>query len=134
MAESDDLWVLWTEHGFVGEEMSLADAMEAAAAPRARLLPVPAKYRHPIISGNEAMSIATPELEHRVLEWPSLHFGPVKPWGENGICFFFVCQSQEWLNEGRAPGGIMCDVDKVDGHVWTRAEWHAFYKRIGRRV
>ena len=109
-----------------GEFAGLALPLEVARQRRRdssrRAALAPARYRRPRISVAEARARATALLRERQGDYLGVRFGEVRLYAYHPMVYTFATLSPEWQREGRVPGGLLCSIDKVDGHVWTVAE------------
>jgi hypothetical protein len=124
----DELWSLSEGDEVFSGEMELADAVAyIRSVHRSALRPVPARYRTPRVGLDEAAAVAEDYLSARGSErYPSLTFDPPVYRYQNAMCFTFFAFCPDWVAEGRVPGALTCSVDKVDGHIWTDAEFDRF--------
>jgi hypothetical protein len=107
---------------FAGLELPLEAARERRRASGRRTALVPVRYRRPRTTLKEARTRARTELRDRQRDYPGVTFEDVRVHGYHPMVYTFVTLSPEWQREGRVPGGLLCCVDKVDGHVWPVAE------------
>jgi hypothetical protein len=113
---------------FAGLELPLAAARERRRGFPRRAALVPVGYRTPQVSAEAARERAERVLRERQKDYPSATFEEVRLYASHPMVYTFVTLSPEWQQEGRVPGGLLCSVDKVDGHVWTAAEQEQYAK------
>lgn len=89
--------------------------------------PVPGRYERPVVSVESAAERALEVLTQRARQYPGLTFGSMRLRSDEVMWFTFIMPCQEWQAEGLIPGGLLCSIDKVDGHVWTPDEMEAFW-------
>lgn len=87
----------------------------------ARGLIVPAIYREPKITVEQAYQIACAEIQRKQAAYPNIHFDPVGLVGgyTQPRWWTFGANAQEWIEAGCIPGRLSASVDKIDGHIWT---------------
>jgi len=114
----------WKEVGFTGADLSLEEAKKMAElldlAGGAGLV-VPAIYRAPLISQASARQIAEARLSELRHERGDV-FGPLEDGHEQDMWWRFLAVHLPSQAEEREPGCVYIDVDKVDGHIKTRAD------------
>jgi hypothetical protein len=105
--------------GFIGVELPLRAAQEIAGLLRnagGASLVLPCRYRQPTISMDAARTIADRRLEDLKLEQGNV-FGPLEDGQEQWMWWRFYADHLPSIEEGREPGCIYIDIDKLDGHV-----------------
>jgi hypothetical protein len=107
---------------FEGLELPLVVAREVRRTSERRKALVPSRYRTPRVSLEEARSRAESVLRDRQHRYQDVTFGDVEIYAYHPMVYTLVTFSPEWQHEGRVPGGLICSIDKVDGHVWTTDE------------
>jgi hypothetical protein len=107
---------------FEGLELPLGVAREAKRTSARRKALVPSRYRTPRVSLEEARSQAGTVLRDRQRSYQDVTFGDVELYAYHPMVYTLVTFSPEWQQEGRVPGGLICSIDKVDGHLWTTDE------------
>src|SRR5207244_6080373 len=109
-----------------GEFAGLALPLEVARQRRRdssrRTALAPARYRRPRISIAEARARATAPLRERQRDYLGVTFDEARLYASHPMVYTFATLSPEWQREGRVPGGLLCSIDKLDGHLWTAAE------------
>lgn len=112
--------------GFLGVQATADDARQLLArlkAAEARGEVVPAAYRQPPISTQAAQSIAERALAAEAASlFPGYTFRPTRYWREGPRWWVFGMISDQLVDQGHVPGGVLAYVDKVDGHIWQPGE------------
>ena len=112
---------------FLGLDLSIDVAttlMKRLKSHKASGYIVPSAYRHPKITVEQALSIATPVISELYTKYISDHtLGPVHFVQDEPICWTFGAVSEEWVKEDRIPGALFASVDKLDGHIWQVEEF-----------
>ncbi len=81
------------------------------------------EYRHPRISLETAAELAKVELNRRIAErYCSYEFNPMQYLKSESMYFLFGRFSEQLIQEGHTPGGVIAVIDKLDGHVWEARE------------
>lgn len=112
--------------GFLELDVSEQDALallERLRGSKARGQVVPAGYRTPSVSINDAL----PTAERFIAKLHETHFTsytfePVHFWREGPRWWIFLAGSEQLQREGVSPGAFFAYVDKLDGHVWQQPE------------
>ena len=107
---------------FAGLELPLAVARRRRRESPRRTALAPARYRRPRISIAEARARATAPLRERQRDYLGITFDEVRLHAYHPMVYTFATLSPELQREGRVPGGLLCSIDKLDGHLWTAAE------------
>ena len=114
----------WREPGFLGADLSLDDAMRLndiiGRAGGAGLV-VPSEYREPLVSLDAARQVAAQRYQEIRVERGDI-FGPLEDGREQSMWWRFFAENRPAQAEGREPGCIYIDVDKIDGHVKTQED------------
>ncbi len=76
-----------------------------------------------------AFEIAVKEIERRQKSSDYDDFSPVTLLEENEAFWTFVSGSDAMFEDGYVPGAFFVNIDKTDGHIWTRREEEIFYQR-----
>lgn len=109
--------------GFLGLNLPPALATTLLArlsAAGARGESVPAAYRAPRVSREQAQAIAERALPQEAARvFPGYPFGPVLYWRAGPRWWVFGCASERLVEEGHIPGGVLAYVDTLDGHLWS---------------
>jgi len=109
----------WKSVGLIGVELALHDAQELAKLLRnagGSVLVLPCRYRHPTVPMSAARRTAERRLEELKLEHGNV-FGPLEDGQEQWMWWRFYADHIPSQREGREPGCIYIDIDKLDGHV-----------------
>ena len=107
---------------FAGLGLPLDAARERRRESSRRMALVPSRYRTPGISLEDARDKAELVLRERQRDHPGVTFDDVRLYAHHPMVFTFATLSPQWQREARVPGGLLCSIDKVDGHVWTESE------------
>jgi hypothetical protein len=89
---------------------------------------LPAAYRTPRLTQEQALEIATTAIQVRKQEYdPEGELYPITYMGEwDGAFFLFRSATTRLVKEAHEGGGLYAHVDKVDGHLWTPLEMRFF--------
>ena len=115
---------------FLGLNLSPNQALAEAARRADRLEPysgtsfkiVPARYRAPAITVDDALAVATAELRRLQAEHPNVTWEPVRRAEsmEHPMFYNFHSIGREWQEQGFIPGALISIVDRYDGHRQTK--------------
>ena len=118
--------------GFLGLDLPYNLAvtlMQRLITQKAVGYPVPAAYRQPQITKEQALPIAVKAIEHsHSTRIPNHTLGPVLLREEKPVCWTFSAASQEWIDAGRIPGALFASVDKLDGHLWQEKDFQQLHE------
>jgi len=120
----------WKTRGLAGVKLTLSEAQGLARILEdsgAAVFIQPDQYREPVISMTEARALAQKKLD----ELTSIEgkvFGPLEDGVEQWMWWRFYVDHIPSQKEGREPGCIFIDIDKLDGHVATTEDARQ-YKR-----
>ncbi|WP_437764848.1 hypothetical protein WMF27_33120 [Sorangium sp. So ce281] len=109
----------WRSRGLVGVKLGLRDAQEIARQLRkagGAALVLPCRYSAPTVSLAAARLLAEKRLEEIKLTRGDV-FGPLENGHEQWMWWRFYAEHIPSREEGREPGCIFIDIDKLDGHV-----------------
>ena len=109
----------WKTRGFVGVDLPLRDAQKVAKLLRdagGAALVLPCRYRNAAISMDAARRIAKKRLSDLEVEQGNV-FGPLEDGQEQWMWWRFYADHIPSIAEGREPGCIYIDIDKLDGHL-----------------
>lgn len=121
---------IWKRLGLVGVELPLDAAQEIAGLLRSSggaFLVLPCRYRQPTISMDVARKIAGKRLQDLKQEQGNV-FGPLEDGQEQWMWWRFYADHLPSVEQGREPGCIYIDIDKIDGHVKSESD-AAEYRR-----
>jgi len=93
----------------------------------------PIKYRQPKITVQAAHRLAEKAIKNEcALNFPNITFRPVEFYFERSMTYSFCAGSEELHQLGLwEPDAVFATVDKVDGHIWERFEYHNYIISIG---
>lgn len=84
---------------------------------------IKAVYRQPKIVLSEAQLLAEKALQPlQATYYPTYQFESPVLYMEYPMYWTFISVSEQLMQEGHIPGGILVDVDKIDGHIWQEDE------------
>lgn len=84
-------------------------------------------YRHPRITMAQGLPLAERALaEQQVPQRPDDTLGALHFSREEPCCWTYGASSEQLASEERIPGMIFVSVDKLDGHIWSPAEFELF--------
>lgn len=109
----------WKTLGLVGVDLPLRDAQKVAKLLKdvgGAALVLPCRYRSSAISIDAARQIAKKRMADLELECGSV-FGPLEDGQEQWMWWRFYADHIPSIAEGREPGCIYIDIDKLDGHL-----------------
>ena len=82
-----------------------------------------------MLSKKETYNIALKKIEELQKSSNYDDFSPVKLHEENDAFRTYVSGSDVMYKDGYVPGAVFVNVDKTDGHIWTRSEQENYYKQ-----
>lgn len=92
---------------------------------------LPSAYRTPRITKEQAYPIAAAEIAALQATYAAQYtFDPVRFKHDDPMRWVFMSLSPELVAEGRAPGALHAEVDKVDGHIWQDGETESIFGGI----
>jgi hypothetical protein len=109
----------WKIHGLIGVELPLRDAQELTKSLKnagGGALVLPRRYRGATLTRAAAREIARRRLDLIKSEQGDV-FGPLEDGYEEWMWWGFYADHLPSQEEGREPGCIFINVDKLDGHV-----------------
>lgn len=87
---------------------------------------VPVRYKNPLVSPEEARSIAMRKYEEYKLEGGNL--GPLSGPMDTFLWWTFVADDKDAIAQGFIPGRIRISIDKLDKHIASQQEYAEWVK------
>lgn len=85
-----------------------------------------------MLNKQQALQIAEKAIKEMQKSSGYDDFSPVRLSEETDSFFIFVSGSDAMFNDGIVPGAFFVNVDKSDGHIWTRQETEKFYQEMSK--
>jgi len=111
----------WKTRGLAGVKLTLDEAQRLARMLEesgGAVFVQPEQYGQPVISMTAARALARKKLDELTSREGNV-FGPLEDGVEEWMWWRFYADHIPSQKEGREPGCIFIDIDKLDGHVAT---------------